>query len=220
MFALVSRHGARLEIANLMIASRDDGGEAALREYVRLAGLDEDRFRVGLARLLADVVQCRRDRLLWMGWERLAFDDWSRLGQATHAEPRLDAILDPALGATLAQIDALVSRGTYGVNLDDLPWLIRLLNEPKRRRLAAGLLRLQPIFQREIDAARKEFARAHPPGSPPSPELTSTAIRLSGATAVMRRLAECLALCIDTTLPPYSTPSDTIERSRAFVAKR
>lgn len=218
--ALLGRSGDRLEIANLMMASEHDRGEAALEEYIRLAALDDGGFRLGLARLLADAVQLRPDRLLWMGWAYLAFDDWSRLNPGRVGEPCLDAILEPALATAIEQMDALVAGGRDGVNLHELPWLIRLLDEPQRRRLAVALLRVHPIFQRFVDEAQKAFDKAHPPGAPEPPEMTIEMINLGAATGAMMSLHECLALCLDPSRTPYATSNHLVERARAFAAGR
>lgn len=220
MLALVKRSGERVEIRNLFLANELGPSDAAVREYSRLAALDDDGFRLGLARLVADVVRDRPDRLLWMGWARLAFDDWSRLTPGPVGEPRLDAILEPALATAIDQMDALVAGGRDGVNLHELPWLIRLLDEPQRRRLAVALLRVHTIFQRFVDEARKAFDKAHPPGAPSPPEMTIEMINLGAATGAMMSLHECLALCLDPSRPPYATSNDPVERARAFAAGR
>jgi hypothetical protein len=218
--ALVKRNGERLEILNLLAANDDERTDALFTEYARLAALDDRAFMLGLARHLADGVRLAPDRLLWVRWTLLAMDDWRRLPPPSpSSDPKLASLVARTLRAVLGQVDAFGSGRTPGPNLDELPWLIRLLSEPQRRELAAALLRrIHPIFRHELEEIRRAD-ELHPPPTTRDPldELTLEDIRAMAASAAMGRLMECLSLCAHPEDSSHATHDETLARAQAFV---
>lgn len=216
--ALVKRDGERLEIVNLLAEDKAARTDALLTEYARLAALDDDAFTIGLARLIADRIRLAPDRLLWAGWGNLAMDDWTRLpAPSLSTHPSLKKLLTETLATTLTQINAFAHGSDRGFNLHELPWLIRLLAEPERRRMAAALLRVHPVLMLEVENARRAFDKAHPATPTPEAGMSVHAIRSGFAQSAMNALMECLALCVNPQGPSRYFADDTLDRARAFV---
>lgn len=228
--ALVKRDGDRLALVTLMSANDVERTDAFFEAYARLARLDDIAFTLGLAELLADRVRLEPDRLLWVNWAWFAFDDWDRLKVAAPpADHRLRRLASETHRAILPQIDAVVRGGTdgrllhvpylFGLNLSELPWLIRLLSPAERRGMATRLLQLHPIFARDLEDARK--AAEPPPGQavPASEELTMQDMHAMGADADMSRLIHCLAVCVDPRAPLSYPREEALRRARKFVAR-
>ena len=189
-----------------------------LAHYDGLARSDDTTFGLGLARLLAALVRSDPDRLLWMGWIPVAFDDWSRL-QTPPAGAAFEVVVVDAHRTVVKQVNSVAGGGQDWLNLHDLPWLIRFLPEPQRRDLARALLRLHVVAQRELGESQKPLHQEHTEPPHPLRELSWEQVRAMSAYTGMRAVIQCLALCIDPRLQA-EPPVDTLDRARAFVAGR
>lgn len=220
MTAVVRRQGTRLVLLNLLRADDEMRTDALLTEYSRLARLDDRGFRLGLARLIAPRIRMDRDGLLWSSWGRLALDDWDRNRAPGPVDPALRDLVRRTHDVVLRQMDRyLATRCATMLNLDELPWLIRLLSLAERRQTAARLLRAHDFLVRE--ATRAKETEDTPAAAPPDAGLSIENARQVWAAGELYRVLSCLSVCIDPDAPPNDAyAKDLLDRARSFVNPR
>lgn len=216
--AFVKREGDHLVLVAVMDANDVERTDAFFEAYARLARLDDGAFALGLAALLAERVRLSPERLLWVNWAWFAFDDWDRLKvPSPPTDARLRRLASETHHAILAQAEGFVRSGEGGVNLSELPWLIRLLSRAERREMAAALLRMHPLFARELAKITRAARPAAHRAEDPNDELTNDDIRAMAAEAAMGQLIHCLAVCVDPFAPVSYPREEALRRARQFV---